>query len=141
MTPGKSFWMGAPSFHAWTISVGVWHPGAHTIMFSAHHCTTSGTITGETMNLAPASIARLASSTDITVPTPVRTSGRFRAYSATESRHPGVVSVNSTSLNPPATAASIAGVHAPSMGVRSTAHALCSANCWSTASYEAPDCV
>ena len=46
-----------------------------------------------------------------------------------------MVRVNSASLKPPATAASIAGVHAPSMGVRSTAHALCSANLRRTSSY------
>ena len=130
-TPGKSFWIGAPSFQAWTISEGVWHPGAHTILLAAHHSTTSGISTGLTINCAPASKALLASSTVITVPTPVSTSFR-EAYSATESRHPGVVSVNSTSLNPPSTAAFIAGVQAPTIGVRRTAHALCSANCFKT---------
>mmetsp|Transcript_3054 Transcript_3054/g.10154 ORF Transcript_3054/g.10154 Transcript_3054/m.10154 type:complete len:209 (-) Transcript_3054:1149-1775(-) len=130
-TPGKSFCTGAPRVYALYNSLGVVQPGMHTILFSAHQVTTSGIKIGDTINLEPASMAALASSMLRIVPHPVKTSVRD-AKRDTASRQPGVVSVNSARRKPPCTAASMALYAAPSTPVRSTAHALCLANCSST---------
>mmetsp|Transcript_26622 Transcript_26622/g.57474 ORF Transcript_26622/g.57474 Transcript_26622/m.57474 type:complete len:211 (+) Transcript_26622:413-1045(+) len=125
-TPGKIFWTGAPALYALYASVGVWQPGMITMLCIAHHVTTSGTRTGATRNSDPASMARFASSMSMTVPQPTMTlPSYFARKSATRSRQPGVVSVNSTISKPPLIAASIAGAHCSAFGVRSTAHARC----------------
>merc|ERR1719326_1224577 len=123
-TPGKIFCTGAPALYALYASVGVWQPGMMTMLCIAHHVTTSGTSTGATRNSEPASIAALASSMSMTVPQPTITLPSYLARkSETRSRQPGVVRVNSTISKPPSIAASIAGAHCSSFGVRSTAHA------------------
>merc|ERR1719409_1992891 len=134
-TPGKIFCTGAPALYAAYASDGVWQPGMITMLLSAAHVTTSGTRTGATRNSAPASIAALASGMSITVPQPTITLPSYLARkSATASRQPGVVSVNSTISKPPSIAACIAGGACSALGVRSTAHARCCLKVASTAS-------
>merc|ERR1719217_391771 len=123
-TPGKIFCTGAPALYAAYASDGVWQPGMITMLLSAAHVTTSGTSTGATRNSEPASIAALASGMSITVPHPIITLPSYLARnSATRSRQPGVVSVNSTMSKPPSIAACIAGAHWFSFGVSRTAQA------------------
>mmetsp|Transcript_2304 Transcript_2304/g.3692 ORF Transcript_2304/g.3692 Transcript_2304/m.3692 type:complete len:204 (-) Transcript_2304:132-743(-) len=123
-TPGKIFWTGAPALYALYASVGVWQPGMITMLCSAHQVTTSGCMIGATRNSEPASIARFASWMSITVPQPTITWPSRRARkSETQSRQPGVVSVNSTTSKPPSIEACIALVADSPDGVRRTAQA------------------
>ena len=74
------------------------------------------------MNSAPASHAASASVVFMIVPQPTMTSPSYLARkSASVSRQPGVVSVNSAILKPPSIAAVMALGHASAVAVRSTA--------------------
>eukprot|EP00962_Isochrysis_galbana_P028443 scaffold8989_cov93-Isochrysis_galbana.AAC.1 len=116
------------------------------MLWKRHQVTTSGTSTGATRNSDPASIASIASWMSRMVPQPTSTLPVLRPsylarYSATRSRQPGVVSVNSTRLKPPSIAASIAGAALSAVGVRRTAHARSFLKRASTAANDSEDCM
>jgi hypothetical protein len=94
---------------------------------------TAGSTTGETRKRAPASTADLASSIVRTVPAPTTIPSRLE-NSPMRSSAPGVVSVNSMTLKPAFSAASIAGAAASSMVVRRMAEAFCDPKNWTKSS-------
>jgi hypothetical protein len=104
---GNSLHSCAPARWARSISVGVVVPGIAATPSAPAAATTASSMTGETKKVAPAATARRACSTSSTVPAPTITPSR-RENSWMSSNAPGIVSVNSTIVNPPRSAADMA---------------------------------
>jgi hypothetical protein len=111
----------------------VWVPGIIATPSPAAVSMTASSTTGDTRNRAPASTAARASSGVRTVPAPTTIPGRLE-NSPMRSSAPGVVRVNSMTLKPARSAASMAGVAAPSSAVRRMAEALWDPKNWTNSS-------
>ena len=102
---GKNFTTSRPKPSAISSSVGVIMPGQTGKSFLMQYSTTFGLKPGETINFAPAPIARSTCSTVKTVPAPTSISGNFFAIARMLSSAASVRKVTSAQASPPATRA------------------------------------